>query len=111
MLKGEIAKLIKEYYIYKLKKCAVTSYSKYLKNFAKELADWNGDDNNKPRKFLQELGDTIRENEPTYFTGNMLRDIKIYEKYVDVLYSKGVNMKKVLKIIGRLLNLFGCDST
>ena len=30
--KNEVAKLIKEYYIYKLEECAITSYSKYIKN-------------------------------------------------------------------------------
>jgi len=29
--KGEVAKLIKEYYIYKLESCIITEYSKYLK--------------------------------------------------------------------------------
>ena len=28
--KGEVAKIIKEYYIYKLETCAITEYSKYL---------------------------------------------------------------------------------
>ena len=34
--KGEVAKLIKEYYIYKLENCVITEYSKYLKLFVEE---------------------------------------------------------------------------
>ena len=46
--KNEVAKLIKEYYIYKLEECAITSYSKYIKNFALELTNWDGTESNKP---------------------------------------------------------------
>ncbi len=81
--KGEVAKLIKEYYIYKLESCAITSYSKYLKNFAKELTDWDGNSNTKPRAYLQELGDKIRNIDSKYFINNMLDDLKIYETLVD----------------------------
>ena len=30
--KNVVAKLIKEYYIYKVEECAITSYSKYIYN-------------------------------------------------------------------------------
>ncbi len=81
--KGEIAKLIKEYYIYKLESCAITEYSKTLKMFAQELSDWDGNPNTKPRAYLQELGDKIREVDDKYFIRNMLDDLKIYEKMVN----------------------------
>lgn len=81
--KGEVAKLIKEYYIYKLEKCVITGYSNYLKNIAKEVIDWDGNDNTKPRGYLQELGDKIRNLYPKYFTNNMLDDLKIYELLTD----------------------------
>ena len=51
--KGEVAKLIKEFYIYKLESSVITEYSKYLKSFARELTDWDGNPNTKPRKYLQ----------------------------------------------------------
>ena len=35
--KNEVAKMIEEFYTYKLKKCVVTEFSKYIKLFAKEL--------------------------------------------------------------------------
>ena len=81
--KGEVAKLIKEYYIYKLEKCVITEYSKYLKNFAKELTDWDGNSNTKPRAYLQELGDKIRNIDSKYFINNMLDDLRIYETLTD----------------------------
>lgn len=77
--KGEIAKIIKEYYIYKLENCVITEYSKYLKSFAKELTDWDGNVNTKPRGYLQQLGDKIRNVDSKYFINNMIDDLKIYE--------------------------------
>lgn len=90
--KGEIAKIIKEYYIYKLESCTITEYSKYLKSFAKELTDWDGNPNTKPRAYLQNLGDQIRSIDNKYFINNMLDDIKIYEKLVNNLVISDVRM-------------------
>lgn len=81
--KGEVAKLIKEYYIYKLESCVITEYSKYLKNFVKELTDWDGSSSNKPRKALQEYGDKIRAVDEKYFINNMIDDLKVFETLVD----------------------------
>ncbi len=88
--KGEVAKLIKEYYIYKLEKCVITEYSKPLKNLAEELTDWDGNPNTKPRGFLQKLGDEIRDIDELFFVKKMLDNIKVYEKYTDNLIISDV---------------------
>ena len=90
--KTEVAKLINEYYVYQKQRCAITSYSKYLKNFAKELDNWDGNENTKPRDFLQKLGDLIRQKDPNYFVSNMIKDIEIYSEYLDVLIIADVRM-------------------
>ena len=97
--KNEVAKLIKEYYIYKLEECAITSYSKYIKNFALELTDWDGTPANKPRDFMQKLGDKIREKDPYYFTSNMIKDMEIYEEYVKNLVVADVRMPEEIEEI------------
>ena len=94
--KGEVAKLIKEFYIYKKEQCAITSYSKYIKNFTLELTDWDGTDANKPRSFMQEMGDKIRKNDPYYFTSNMIKDISVYENYVHNLVIADVRFPQEL---------------
>ncbi len=88
--KTEVAKLIKEYYIYKLESCVVTEYSKYLKCFAQELSDWDGEASTKPRKYLQELGDKIREVDSKFFIKNMINDLRIYETLTDNIVISGV---------------------
>ncbi len=88
--KSEVARLIKEYYIYKLEKCVVTEYSKTLKRLAQELSDWDGNDNAKPRSFLQKLGDEIRAMDEKFFVKDMLENLKVYEKYVNNVVISGV---------------------
>lgn len=90
--KGEVAKLIKEYYIYKLESCAITGFSKYLKNFALELTDWDGTEATKPRKFLQDIGNEVRSIDPKFLISNMIQDINVYEKHVQNLVIDDVRM-------------------
>ena len=88
--KGEIAKLIKEYYIYKLEKCVITEYSKEIKILAQELSDWDGSNNTKPRAFLQQLGDEIRAIDEKFFVKDMLEKLRIYEKFTNNVVISGV---------------------
>ena len=90
--KGEVAKLIKEYYIYQKSETVITEYSKYIKVFAKELTDWDGNPLKKPRKFLQDMGLYIRTEmgEPKFFVRRMLEDLDIYSNYVDVVVISDV---------------------
>ena len=97
--KGEIAKLIKEYYIYKLQSCVITEYSKNLKLLAQELSDWDGNPNTKPRKYLQELGDKIREIDSKYFIRNVLDELKIYETMVDNVVVTGARFPEEIEDI------------
>lgn len=89
--KKEVAKLIKEYYIYKLKECALTSYSKYINEFTMELTDWDGY-KEKPRTFMQQLGDNMRDINPNFFTSRMIQDIQVYERYVEAVVINDVRM-------------------
>jgi dephospho-CoA kinase len=90
--KNEVAKYIKEYFIYKLEESVITSYSKYIKSFARELTDWDGNPETKPRKFLQDIGRDIRKQDSKYFTRRMIEDISIYSKYVQNVIIDDVRM-------------------
>ncbi len=97
--KGEVAKLIKEYYIYKLENCVITEYSKYLKSFAQELTDWDGNVNTKPRAYLQELGDKVRQIDNKFLTNRMLEDLKVYASLADVVVISGVRLPEEIEEI------------
>lgn len=89
--KGEVARIIKEQYLAMKHKPIITEYSKYLKIYANEILGWDGSEP-KPRKFLQDLGVTIRENMdmPKMLINRMIDDIKIYSLYYDVVIISDV---------------------
>ena len=98
--KGEVSKIISEYYLSKKKKPIITEYSKYLKNYAKEILNWDGNDP-KPREFLQDLGVTIKENMdmPLFLVNRMIEDIKIYSLYFDVVIISDVRLPEEIEEI------------
>ena len=64
----------------RLNNSVVTSFSKYIKLFATELKLWDGNDNEKPREFLQKTGDIMRAINDNFLTKRMLEDIKVYKE-------------------------------
>ena len=84
--KSEVAKIIRNYYLTNNKRVLITEFSKYLKMYAKEILNWQESDA-KPRKFLQDLGVTIRENMdmPHMLINRILEDLKVYSLYYDVV--------------------------
>ena len=72
--KNYVANIIKQ----KLPNSVITGLSKYIKLFALELGIWDGNDNNKPRKFLQTTGDKLRAVDKNILSKRMLEDIKVY---------------------------------
>ncbi len=97
--KGEVAKIIKEYYIYKLENSVITQFSKYLKMFARELTEWDGSEATKPRKYLQNLAKSIRKIDVDYFINNMLEDMDVYAEFVDNVIISDVRMPKEIEIL------------
>ena len=119
--KAEVAKMIKEFYIYKKENSIITGYSKYLKMYAKEMIDWDGNENNKPRKFLQDLGSYIRHtlNMPYFFIDRMIDDIRVYEKEADVCIIDDIRLPEEIEEIKKnfddvtsilVINQFGKSS-
>jgi len=91
--KGEVSSIIKDYYLALGKRPHITEFSKYLKMYAEEVIGWKGK-NPKPRKFLQDLGVTIRENMdmPLFMINRMIEDIRVYDLYYDVVIISDVRL-------------------
>ncbi len=96
--KDEVARYIKEYYNEKDKKTIITGFSKYIKLFAKEILDWDGN-NPKPRKFLQDFGAETRENNERIFINRMIEDLKLYENYCDIVVISDVRLIKEIETL------------
>ncbi len=96
--KSEVAKIIKEYYQAFGKRVLITEFSKYLKMYAKEVLNWHVDEP-KPRRFLQDIGVTIRENMgmPLMLINRMMEDIKVYELYFDIVIISDVRLPEEIE--------------
>lgn len=87
--KNEVAQIIKD----NLPKTVISSLSKYIKLFAIEMTTWNfNDEDNKPRTFLQTMGDELRNIDENFLTKRLYEDIKLYEKYYDNLVLSDVRL-------------------
>lgn len=97
--KNEVAKIIKNYFDDKEQKTVLTEYSKYVKLFAQEMTSWDGRSEKKPRTFLQEMGDFIRNNlkMPFLFIDRMKEDLKIYEKFYDNIVISDVRFSNEIE--------------
>ncbi len=97
--KGEVAKFIKEFYIYKLEKSVITEFSKYLKLYLQELTEWDGNPKTKPRKELQTLGAKIRKLDENFLINRMIDDIEVYSDEVDNVIVADVRLPKEMDIL------------
>lgn len=85
--KNTTANYIKEYYGQNGKKTVITEMSKYLKLYAEEIVGWDRKRETKPRTFLQSVGDFVRKEAftDTFFIDRILEDMKVYEKFADIV--------------------------
>lgn len=98
--KTYLGNLIKEYYDKIGEKTVITEFSKYIKLYAHEMLNWNYDLNNKPRKFLQKMGDAARKKlGDDFFINRMREDISIYQDYYDNVVISDARLKDEIEIM------------
>lgn len=99
--KDEIAKAIQEYY-YNLEMDTMNlRYAHYIKEYAKNITDWDGREETKPRALLQMLGtDIIRKRiDNDLFIKRMIDDVAVYGYFFDVItVSDGRFVDEVVKL-------------
>lgn len=85
--KSTVAGIIRNSYEKKNLKVLNLMYSEYLKNYAKKITGWDGNERTKPRTFLQELGtDYIRKNiDENFFVKRLVEDLEIYSNFFDII--------------------------
>ena len=94
--KSMVAHLLKNKFEQLKMRTVITEYSKYIKLYAKEMLEWDGDTLEKPRDFLQEIGSFVRENlrMPNLFIDRMKEDFLVYERFFDVVIISDVRLPK-----------------
>ncbi len=93
--KDTTASMIKDVYETKGLKVLNLQYSSYIKEYAKKISDWDGDEETKPRELLQILGtDIIRKNiSNTFFVNKIVEDIKVYSYFFDIITISDARFK------------------
>jgi hypothetical protein len=105
--KDTIAGYLKEFYDTDNKKVIFSPYAKYIKFYAKEMTDWDGSDETKPRKLLQELGtDIIRQklNKSEMFIERQIDDIEIYSYFYDAIMVPDIRLPREIEGIKEKFN-------
>ena len=116
--KNVAANIIKNYYQKENKKAVIISYAKYLKDYIKEITNWDGREETKPRELLQQLGVELIKTkiDENLLINRIKQDIEVYTYFFDVIIisdarfvSEIENIKDknttVIKIEGKTNNL------
>ena len=69
-------------------------FSKYLKLYATELTEWDGNPATKPREYLQNIGDLVRSMDSNFLISRMIEDIEVYKNYVQNVIISDVRFPK-----------------
>lgn len=85
--KNEVAKIIKEFYENKNQKAINIAYASYLKQYAKEIINWDGNEQTKPREFLQKIGIELIQKQINnrLLIDRIIDDIRVYSYFFDII--------------------------
>lgn len=102
--KSLIADKVENYY--KNKRCIQISYAFYLKNYVKNIYDWNGSEEDKPRELLQKIGIDLIKNkiDSNLLIRRVCEDIKVYSYFYDIIIITDARLKDEIEIPKRLFN-------
>lgn len=102
--KDTIAKMIQENLNKKNVKSIIISYTFYLKEYVKNISDWDGLDDNKPRTLLQKTGDLLKDIDECFLTNRVIQDILFYSKFYDAIIITGARLKSEIESIKNNFN-------
>lgn len=99
--KDTTAKIIKKYAENKDLKVINLQFSSYIKMYAKNITNWDGSEETKPRTLLQELStDVIRKKiDSFFFINRIIEDIKVYSFYADIITISDTRLPEELDTI------------
>jgi len=90
--KDTISNIIKEYY--SDKKTISISFGHYIKDYAKRVSNWDGNEDTKPRELLQQLGIELIRNkiDNKLFIRRVLEDIEVFSYFYDIIIVDDVRL-------------------
>lgn len=109
--KSSVANIIKEN-----KNCIILSYASYIKDIAKNVLSWDGNEEEKPRDFLQQFGDVIKNIDSNLLINRMIEDIKMYSYFYDLIVISDARFVNEIELIKNnfndvySVNIYGRDN-
>ena len=102
--KNTVAKLIEEYY--SDKKCITISFGYYIKDYAKRISDWDGNEETKPRELLQQLGIELIKNKinDKLFINRIIDDIEVFSYFYDIIIISDARLKDEVETLKNKYN-------
>lgn len=98
--KDTCANYIKEFCDKNNKKFLCLQYSGYLKEYAKKIIDWDGNDETKPRQLLIDLGTNLIRNKLNRYmlVNRMIEDLQVMSYFFDVIVISDARLAEELDI-------------
>ena len=81
------------------KKAIIISYASYLKEYAKNIINWDLNEETKPRSFLQEIGDLVKKIDSKFLINRIIEDIEVYKNYFDVIIISDARFVDEIELI------------
>lgn len=97
--KNEISKIIEKYY--NEKKSITISFGHYIKDYAKRISNWDGNEETKPRELLQQLGIELIKNkiDDKLFINRILQDIEVFSYFYDIIIVSDARLVDEITIL------------
>lgn len=104
--KNIVARIIKEYYDEKNIKSIEIAYASYLKQYIKNITNWDGNEQTKPRELLQQLGVELIKNKikENLLIERIIDDIKVYSYFFDVIIISDARFEEEIEEIKKINN-------
>ncbi len=85
----------------KLHNSITLAYASYLKDYAKNILLWDGNEEEKPREFLQQLGVELIKNQidDKFLIRRMIEDIKVYSYFFENIIISDARFKNEIEDI------------
>jgi len=96
--KGTVSSIMKEELEKNNSVCEI-QVTRTIKGYAKDYFGWDGNENDKPRKLLQDLGNSIREKNPMFHINRLCEDIEVLSNYFDVFLVNDIRFPKEIEEI------------
>ena len=90
--KNTASSMMKEYLINKNIRVCEIQITRTIKGYARDYFGWDGNEESKPRKLLQDLGNTIRLKDKYFHINRLCEDINILKEYFDVFIVNDIRL-------------------